>query len=191
MKVNMNKTKLTEGLDWHDLEGQLSPIVSVDEYAANMGKDCDIVTLAFTIRSEHAGEDLANWFEKGYAWVLDAQVSEGEVTPGKHLVFVELERRSTVPSRIIELLGELTTLTNLQVSDWTVRVEDDEYAPDETELAAVITTSPHVYREREEALAIDKEEGLNEMRVSAGLPVKAIYKADDAAMRAFKALAGL
>ena len=100
----MKNIQLNEGLDYHDLEGQLEPVVSVDEYAANMGKDSDIVTIAFIIRSEQAGNDLVDWFEKGYDWVLDAQVSEGEISPGKYLVFVELNRRSSVPERIIELL---------------------------------------------------------------------------------------
>jgi len=55
----MNKI-LSEGLDWHDLEGQLEKIVSVDDYSAHMGEDCDIVTLAFIIRSERAGNDLVD-----------------------------------------------------------------------------------------------------------------------------------
>ena len=53
---------LNEGLDYHDLVGQLEPTVSVDEYKAKMGKDSDVVTLAFYIKSEAAGDDLVNWF---------------------------------------------------------------------------------------------------------------------------------
>jgi hypothetical protein len=92
-----NKTILNEGLDHHDLEGQMIPTVTVDEYAAHMGNDSEIVTLAFTIKSEAAGNDLVDWFERGYDFVLDAQVSEGEVKPGQYLVFVEMNRRSSVP----------------------------------------------------------------------------------------------
>ena len=102
----MSKVIINEGLDYHDLEGQLLPQVTVDEYAAHMGNDSEIVTLAFTIRSEAAGNDLVDWFERGYDFVLDAQVSEGEVKPGQYLVFVEMNRRSSVPKRIIELLDD-------------------------------------------------------------------------------------
>jgi hypothetical protein len=187
----MKNIQINEGLDYHDLEGQVEPMVSVDEYAANMGKDCDIVTLAFTIRSEQAGNDLVDWFEKGYDWVLDAQVSEGEITNGKHLVFVELERRTTVPEKIIELLEDMNTLTNIPLNDWTIVIEEEEYSPDAAQLGQVMTVSPHQYREEKEVADIDKEKELNVMREAAGLPVKAIYKTDDAEIKAFVALARL
>jgi hypothetical protein len=184
-----NKTILTEGLDYHDLEGQMLPIVSVDEYAAHMGKDSEIVTLAFTVKSEAAGKDLGDWFERGYDWVLDAQVSEGEVKPGQYLVFVEMNRRTSVPKRIIELLDDLETLTALSVKDWTIIVDEEEYQPEEDILKQVITISPHQYREEIEP---EEEEKINEMRECAGLEVKAIHAdKQDAAIKAFKSMAGL
>jgi hypothetical protein len=183
-----NKTILNEGLDYHDLEGQMLPIVSVDEYAAHMGEDSEIVTLAFTVKSEAAGNDLVDWFERGYDWVLDAQVSEGEVKPGLYLVFVEMNRRSTVPKRIIELLDDLETLTALPVKDWTIIVKEEEYQPEEDILKQVITISPHEYRETEEV----EEEEINEMRERAGLDVKPIHAdKQDADIKAFKSMAGL
>jgi hypothetical protein len=183
-----NKTILTEGLDYHDLEGQMLPIVSVDEYAAHMGKDSEIVTLAFTIKSEAAGNDLVDWFERGYDWVLDAQVSEGEVKPGQYLVFVEMNRRTSVPKRIIELLDDLETLTAIPVKDWTIVVDEEEHSPEEDILKQVITISPHDYRETEEV----EEEEINEMRERAGLEVKALHAdKQDAEIRAFKSIAGL
>ena len=183
-----NKTILNEGLDYHDLEGQMLPIVSVDEYAAHMGKDSEIVTLAFTIKSEAAGNDLVDWFERGYDWVLDAQVSEGEVKPGQYLVFVEMNRRTSVPKRIIELLDDLETLTAIPVKDWTIMVDDEEYSPEEDVLKQVITISPHEYRETEE---VDEEE-INEMRERAGLDVKILHAdKQDADIKAFKSMAGL
>ena len=35
-------TMLTESLNYLDMEGQVKPIVSIDEYAAKMGSDEDI-----------------------------------------------------------------------------------------------------------------------------------------------------
>jgi len=183
-----NKTILNEGLDYHDLEGQMIPTVTVDEYAAHMGTDSEIVTLAFTIKSEAAGNDLVDWFERGYDFVLDAQVSEGEVKPGQYLVFVEMNRRSSVPKRIIELLDDLETLTAIPVKDWTIIVNEEEYSPEEDVLKQVITISPHDYREEEEV----EEEEINEMRERAGLEVKAIHAdKQDAEIKAFKSMAGL
>jgi len=187
----MNKKLLSEGLDYHDLEGQLLSVVSIDEYAAHMGEDSEIVTLAFTVRSEAAGSDLADWFERGYDWVLDAEVSEGEVAPGKYIVFVEIVRRSNSPERIIELLTDLNTLANIPLSDWTVSIDKEDFNADVEELRQVITISPHEYREDKNEEDTADEEELNEMREAAGLPVKRLYQSDDAALKAFKALAGL
>ena len=119
-------TILNESLDYMDLEGQMSDRVTVDEYAAKMGKDSDIVTLAFKIYSELAAEDLVTWFERGYEWVLDSSVSDGELRPGVYLVFVEMDRRSRVPERIITLLQDLETLTGLKLKDWTVEIEGED-----------------------------------------------------------------
>jgi hypothetical protein len=183
-----NKTILNEGLEFHDLVGQMLPTVSVDEYAAHMGEDSEIVTLAFTVKSEAAGNDLVDWFERGYDWVLDAQVSEGEVKPGQYLVFVEMNRRTSVPKRIIELIDDLETLTDLPVKDWTIIVDEEEHSPEEDILKQVITISPHDYREEVEV----EEEEINEMRERAGLEVKPIHaEKQDADIKAFKAMAGL
>jgi len=181
-----NKSYLTEGLDFHDMEGQVYPIVTVDEYSAKMGEDKDIVTLAFIVKSDLVGSDLEAWFERGYDWVLDASVSDGEAEVGKWLVFVELNRRSTVPTRIIELLTDLKTLTNLSPKDWTIQVDDEDYEPEEHILKQVIILNPNEYKVEEE-----KEEELNEMRSAAGLKVKPIYNEKDALLKDFISKAGL
>jgi ABC-type Fe3+-hydroxamate transport system substrate-binding protein len=179
---------LNEGLDYHDLEGIVIPTVTVDEYAAQMGKDSEIVTMAFIVKNKQAGEDLSDWFERGYDFVLDAQVSDGELTSGKYLVFVEMNRRTSVPERIITLLDDLETLTDIPLKDWTVVVDDEEYEPDAEVLKQVITISPHQYREEVEP----DEEELNEMRERAGLEVKSLHAdKQDAEIKAFKSMAGL
>jgi hypothetical protein len=179
------KKIINEGLDYHDLVGQMDPVITVDEYAAHMGKDSEIVTVAFMVHSEAAGNDLADWFERGYDYVLDAEVSDGEVSPGRYLVFVEMNRRSTVPERIIELINDLETLTDLPLKDWTIKIDDEEYEPDEAILKQKITISPHEYRKD-----VDSEEELNEMREIAGIPTKPVHQQDEY-IRTIKSMAGL
>ena len=87
-------TIINESLDYMDMKDQVEPTITVDEYAAKMGKDKDIVTVTFTVHSKLAADDLVTWFERGYDWVLDASVSDGELEPGEWLVFVEMDRRS-------------------------------------------------------------------------------------------------
>lgn len=180
------KRILKEGLDYHDLEGMIEPTVSVDEYSAKMGKDSDIITLSFVVFSEMAGKDLAEWFERGYDWVLDASISEGELAPGKWVVFVEMNRRSTAPEHIVELISDLKTLTGLDVNDWTVIVDDEEHEPDSSVLKQVITISPHEYRIEKES-----EGELNEMREIAGLGTKPLYDGNDPEIIKIKTIAGL
>ena len=191
MKETMNKQIINEGLDYMDMVYQVEPELSVDEYAAKMGKDSDIVTVAFIVNSEAAGNDLVDWFERGYDWVLDASLSEGELSPGKYLVFVELKRRSQTPGRIIELLDDLFTLTDLPLKDWTVEINEEEYDADEDMIKQVITISPHEYREEEEETSIESEEGLNEMRKRAGLETVKLYGKPDQELAAFITMAGL
>lgn len=166
--------KLTEGLDYHDMKGQVDPIISVDEYAAKMGEDSDIVTLTFKTNSKLAAEDLVAWLEIGYDFVLDASVSDGELQPGKWLVFVEMKRRSNVPQKIIQILSDLDTLTDQKPKDYTVKVNEEDYDADEEILKQVIILSPNQYKSQ-----VEKEEELNEMRHRAGLDTKKIYTVDE------------
>jgi hypothetical protein len=176
--------KLFENLDHHDLVGQIIPIVSIDEYAAQAGSDDEIVTIAFTVKGEQASQDLCDWFERGYDWILDAAVSEGEYTPGRNLVFVEIPRRTSTPARIIELIDDLETLSDIPLTEWTVKFDGEEYDADPEQLKSLITLSPHDYR-------IENEEGLNEMRAIAGLPTKNAHGKQDELLRNFIAKAGL
>ena len=165
---------------------QIEPTVSVDEYAAKAGRDADIVTLAFTVNSEAAGNDLVDWFERGYDWIIDASISEGELSPGKYLVFVEMKRRTKVPERIVELIDDLETLTDLKIKDWTVNINEEDYDADEEVLKQLITISPHEYREENE-----NEEELNEMRHRAGLDTINLHGEPDSELKAFISMAGL
>lgn len=178
---------INETLDYMDMEGMLSPRVSVDEYESHIGTNSEIVTLAFTIRGEYAGKDLARWFEKRYDWVLDGKVSDGEISNGRYLVFVELARRRSVPERIIELLYDLKTLTGLSLNDWTIVIDGDDYEPDLKVLEKVIITVPHEYRMKKE-----NEQELNEMRMIADLKNINIYPSENNPdLINFRTLAGL
>jgi len=176
-------------LDYMDLEGQLTDRITIDEYAAKMGKDSDIVTLTFTTHSKLAAQDLVTWFERGYDFVLDASVSEGEVEPGKWLVFVEMDRRRRVPNRIVTLLSDLETLTGYDVSDWTVELDGTDYKANEEILREKMILNPNEYKiEKETDEEIDGE--LNEMRLRAGLTVETSY-VEDEYIKNLKAIAGL
>jgi hypothetical protein len=177
--------RLNEGLDYHDMKGQIDPKITVDEYAAKMGKDSDIVTLTFKTNSKLSAEDLVAWLEIGYDYILDASVSDGEIEPGKWLVFVEMKRRSNVPEKIIQILEDLDTLTDIKAKDYTVTIKDEDYDADVNMLKQVMVLSPNDYKKLE-----DDEEELNEMRQIAGIGRKKIYDVDEE-IRKFISKAGL
>jgi len=179
------KTYITEGLDYHDLVGQVVPKLTVDEYAAKMGDDKDVVTLTFIVKSKQAAVDLVDWFEKGYDFILDASLSDGEIEVGKWLIFVEMDRRFKVPERIVEILDDLKTLTDIPLKDWEVEVDGESYDANEKVLRQVIIVNPNEY-------TIDKEneEDLNEMRLRAGLDTYQVYN-DNEYTRYIKSLAGM
>lgn len=168
-----------------DMKDQVHDRITVDEYAAKMGKDSDIVTITFTVNSRLAADDLVAWFERGYDFVLDASVSDGEINPGEYLVFVEMDRRSRVPERICTLLSDLETLTGIKMKDWVVDIEGTETGADEEEIREHMILNPNEYKKLKET-----DEELNEYRELAGIDVPSVYEEDEY-IKNLKAIAGL
>jgi hypothetical protein len=163
---------LAESLDYLDMENKIWPRLSIDEYAAKMGEDRDIITLTFVVKSKLLGEDLVTWFERGYDFVLDASTSDGELEPNKYLVFVEMDRRSWAPKNICRLISDLKTLTGIDPKEWTVNIDTDEYPCDEEILKQQLILSPIKYKTEKET---ETDIELNEFRTKAGLETKPIF----------------
>lgn len=171
----MSKFDLNEGLGYKDLSGLMKNTVYIDEFSSKMGDDDEIVVASFYVRDRQAAMDLVNWFEKGYDFVLDADMSPGEVKPNRYLVYVEMKRRSYTGDNLETLLSDFNTLTEYEGDNWTLGYKGEEYPFTIETYNNLVPQSPQVYREREQF-------ELNEMRIASGLPTKTIYnkrKADD------------
>jgi len=129
------------------------------------------VLIAFTVNSKLCGEDLTSWLETGYDYILDAAVSDGEVDKGQYLVFAEMNRRTSVPERIIEVLEDLEGLTGFKLDDWKIKVNNKIYKADKDALSNVIELSPKEYArlKRKEEKEEKAEDELNQMRDIANL----------------------
>ena len=180
---NQNNRPLLEGLQYKDLEGMMKPTVHVDEFSSKMGDDDDIIVLSFFLRGKASADDLVNWFEKGYDFVLDADTSPGEIKPNRFLVYVEIRRRSSAPKNVAELIDDLGTLTEFEPDDWQKKYKGktSDWSPEA--FAEKVPLSPKEYRER-------TERDLNEMRVAAGLNVKTTYDRD-LAIQSIQSAAGI
>ena len=175
---------LVESLGYKDMEGLMKPTIHVDEFSSKMGDDDDIIVVSFFVRDQQVAKDLMMWFEKGYDFVIDADRSPGEIRPNRYLVYVELRRRSTAGGHVQHLLTDLNTLTEYDVSDWTMHYQDQTVPFSQEAFDSMVPLSPRAYRER-------KDQDLNEVRVAAGLPVVTTYDRQDRSLQAIQSAAGI
>jgi hypothetical protein len=102
------------GLRQGDLKDMIYRIFEIDSYASKMGDDKNIVTLSFSVKEKEAADDLMNFIEKGYDFVLDADVTPGEQSDGTYKVFVELERTRQIYTQIDEIIDGIKKLSDLE-----------------------------------------------------------------------------
>lgn len=116
-----HKRKLSEGLHANDLKDYVSEIFTVDRFRSKMGEDKDIVVLGFRVKEKYPAIDLMEFIEKGYGFILDADMSAGEENDGQYQVFVEIERTPQLPQQMKKLLGGVSQLTDNW--DWKFRYQ--------------------------------------------------------------------
>jgi hypothetical protein len=165
--LKMHHNNINEGLEQNDLKRLILPELHIDEYKSKMGKDEDVIVLSFKVRGREPAEDLVNFIEKGYEWILDADVSAGEMDDGDFLVFVECDREPKVADNVIAMMQDIMNLTDQQLDDWSVQIRSN---PTKIELTAEniknnVPLTSSSYRAK-----YGKKE-LDEMRNAAGIPV--------------------
>ena len=181
--------QLNESLNHQDMVGHVYPAVNIDRYKSAIGTDDDIITIDFATKGKLQADDLCEWFESGYDWVIDADTSTGEVKKNRYLVFVEINRRQKSPEQIIEMIEDLETLTSFKLADWTIKVGDQQVEPTADAIRAALETSPHEYRETHPDES--GEEALNEWKQIAGVAMTTPQQTQDAHILAIKRQAGL
>lgn len=151
-----NKNKLFEGLEEKDLARLVSNKYSIDEFKSKMGDDADIIVLAFTVDDKMPAQDLMNFIEKGYDWILDADVSSGESGNGQWNVFAELQRSEEAPDQIHQLLDDISNLTDFD--NWKFKYRKDSAYQDCTEenIRKVVPLTPEAYAQRYETEELDR-----------------------------------
>lgn len=97
-----------------DLKHLVDDIFEIDSFASKMGEDKNIVTISFSCKDKQPAEDLSNFLEKGYGFILDADVTAGEQSDGTYKVFVELQRERVVHDNIMEILDGVGKLTGIE-----------------------------------------------------------------------------
>jgi len=170
------KKKLTETLKQNDLELVVSDRIHVDEYKSKMGNDEDIVVLSFKTMNKEPGMDLVDFIEKGFEFVLDADVSSGELGEGDYLVFVELERTPGVIDQIIKIVDELQNLTGIKLSEYKVSYGKSvkKYPLKKDVLEQLIPLTAEAYLQQ-----FPPKDDMDPVRTAAGIPEKTTAPIND------------
>lgn len=101
-------------LEKGSLRDTVNRVFEIDSYASKMGEDESIVTISFSTMDKYSAEDLAEFIEKGYNFVLDADATTNELDDGTHRVFVEIERSKDISEQIKEILEGVRYLVKIK-----------------------------------------------------------------------------
>ena len=151
LQLTHNKTyqrkykPLNESLRFGDLDGLVSDVFTVDQYRSKMGEDKDIVVLGFRDKEKYPAIDLMEFIEKGYKFILDADMSAGEEHDGQYQVFVEMERTPQLPLHMAKLLKGISQLCDHH--DWKFKYQKSSSIVEFNEKSVMehIPTTPEEY----------------------------------------------
>jgi len=186
MQNNHNSKLLRENLERGDLKRLVHNELHIDEYKSKMGDDADVCVISFKVSGKEPSADLVSFIEKGFDYVLDADVSSGEKEGGDYLVFVELDRTRELPEQIIDILTDVMNLTEQDLTDWRVRyyksTEDHELTQEN--LQRIIPSTPEEYdrkygKDDEDVEPKDITKDLDAMKAVAGVPVTTTAPVND------------
>jgi hypothetical protein len=163
----MQDSNINEGLEANNLMRLVHPELHIDEYKSKMGRDEDIIVLSFKVTGREPAEDLVNFIEKGYEWVIDADISAGEMNDGDYIVFVECDRTRDIPDLVMSMMEDLMNLTDQDLDDWRMIVRSN---PAELELTAD-SIGTNVPLTTQDYLRKFGTKELDEMRNAAGVAV--------------------
>lgn len=175
-QVKNKMFNLNENLEGGDLKRLVHDELHIDEFKSKMGDDADVCVVSFKVAGKEPAIDLVSFIEKGYDWVLDADVSSGEKEGGDYLVFVEIDRTPSMPQQIYDLISDLVNLTEQDILDWRVLYFKSNKEHDLTveALSQIMPLTPSKYRakyEKDTAEDDAQTRELDQLKTAAGVDV--------------------
>lgn len=141
----MNSRTLNEGLRSNDLKEMVHSIFEVDTYRSKMGEDRDVCVISFTAKDRGPATDLMEFIEKGYKYVLDADISSGENENGEYNVFVELSRTPKLAEQIKEITYGVQKLTGIEHWNFKYHKNSKLHEASEETINSVVPLTPQTY----------------------------------------------
>lgn len=142
----MSNQQLNEGLRPMDLNEMVSAMFEVDTFKSKMGEDQDVCVVSFTVKDRSPAVDLMEFIEKGFNFVLDADISSGENNNGEYAVFVELSRSPKLAEQIREITYGVKKLTGIEEFKFKYHKQDRVHDVTEDTLKNVIPPSAIEYQ---------------------------------------------
>lgn len=179
------------GLEAGNLRKLIHPELHIDEFKSKLGDDDEICVISFKVNGKEPAQDLVNFIEKGYSWVVDADVSSGEMDDGDYIVFLEIDRNRELPENVMAMMEDIMRLTEQELSEWRVRYHSNTTDHELTlqDLSEMVPLSPEEYDakygtdddqedmesdvpdQEPEAMGPELQESLNKLRAVAGVQV--------------------
>jgi hypothetical protein len=171
--------QLFEGLETGDLKRLIHTELHIDEFKSKLGADEDTVVVSFKVKGKEPAQDLVNFIEKGYEWVIDADVSSGEMDDGDFIVFIECDRTPKLAQELVEMMEDIMNITEQTAEDWRVRyyTSQEDHKLDVDSLRNLIPSTPEEYERKfghkdQEHKEKGDDRDLDNMRSAAGIKVK-------------------
>jgi len=152
-----NNQQINEGLRSDDLKEMIYSVLEIDAYKSKMGEDRDVCVVSFRAKDRSPAKDLMEFIEKGYNFVLDADVSSGENKDGEYFVFVELDRTERLAEHIQELIYGIQKLTDIDTFKFKYHKNLGEHDLNEDTVKNLVPSTPLAY---EQAMTRVKVEGI-------------------------------
>lgn len=163
--------RLREGLEQGDLKRLVHTEMHVDDFKSKLGRDEDVVVISLKVTGKEPAVDIVNFVEKGYEWVIDADVSSGEMDDGDFIVFIECDRKPTVAANVMSMMDDLMNLTEQDISEWRVRYRNGrEHELTEKNLYDMIPKTPQEYKQQFGHEQIDKLKAAAGVKVTTKAP---------------------
>lgn len=143
----MHNQQLNEGLRAMDLKEMVYDTFEVDSFRSKMGEDQDVCVVSFKVKDRSPAKDLMEFIEKGYSFVLDADVSSGEDNNGEYSVFVEISRTPKLSEQIQELTYGVKRLTGIDDFKFKYYKESSIYEVNSNNLKTHVPSTVGQYKE--------------------------------------------
>lgn len=105
------QSPINEGVEHNGLRDLVKTQISIDQYKSKVGKDENIIVVAFSVLDKDPAGDLSQFLETGVD-AYDVDVSNGPDEEGYYSVFLEIDRNSKAWDTVSDIVKQVKNLDN-------------------------------------------------------------------------------